>query len=280
MRRRRVMELTTLIGVPEKIVAWHREIIDTKTDREGQCWIWTGRLSADGYGTIQFAGTFTTAHRISYLLHKGNIPAGFVVRHCCPGGDKRHCVNPEHLTLGTRGDNNRDTAARGRRAPHTQARNVTRDQTDLVPALPTDRLIRRLASKGRLSRSVARRVGLPLDHVEAVLDADPVFDRARPLTKFEIRYWSKVVKSEACWTWAATMAGGYGRILVDGAMVGAHQISWRLHRGPIPAGKVVCHNCPCGDNPKCVNPKHLFIASQRENVLDRNRKRTRTERGD
>jgi HNH endonuclease len=52
----------------------------------------------------------------------------------------------------------------------------------------------------------------------------------------------------------------------------AHRFSWTLHRGPVPDGLCVLHNCPGGDNPTCVNPEHLWLGSNRDNIEDRERK--------
>lgn len=93
----------------------------TKYAKSEDCWLWTGGTYRHGYGMFglgRSTGKLRTnyAHRIAYVLAYGAIPAGYVVRHTC---DVPACVNPEHLILGTQGDNNRDTAKR-RRTPKTR----------------------------------------------------------------------------------------------------------------------------------------------------------------
>ncbi len=61
-------------------------------------------------------------------------------------------------------------------------------------------------------------------------------------------------------------AAGYGRVFMDGKQFYAHRLAWALHNGADPAGKVVRHTC---DNPPCVNPEHLVIGTQRDNVDDK-----------
>jgi hypothetical protein len=81
-----------------------------------------------------------------------------------------------------------------------------------------------------------------------------------------------------CWTWIgpimkATPANPrglpYGRFRFSGRAVLAHRLAWELRNGPIPAGMAVLHRC---DNPKCINPEHLFTGTQEANVADRNDK--------
>ena len=76
------------------------------------CWLWTGGTNERGYGIIGVtAYKGDKAHRVSWRIHRGDIPEGVNVLHRC---DVPACVNPEHLFLGTLRDNMRDCVAKGR----------------------------------------------------------------------------------------------------------------------------------------------------------------------
>ena len=81
------------------------------------------------------------------------------------------------------------------------------------------------------------------------------------------QFWSKVDKSGECWIWNGPKGGrNYGRVFINGRVRPAHQVAWELANGkPFPAGMLACHHC---DNPPCVNPDHIFVGTNIDNVLD------------
>ena len=83
----------------------------TKVVKSDDCWLWTAGHTPDGYGMVKVYGRHHGAHRVSWTLTNGPIPDGLAVLHRC---DNPPCCRPDHLFLGTLGDNNRDRASKGR----------------------------------------------------------------------------------------------------------------------------------------------------------------------
>jgi hypothetical protein len=89
-------------------------------------------------------------------------------------------------------------------------------------------------------------------------------NRQRFLSKF------KQGTPDECWEWiGSTDIENYGIVKWNKKRFRAHRISYELFKGEIPKGLCVCHSC---DNPKCVNPNHLWVGTIKENNTDRTQK--------
>lgn len=82
------------------------------------------------------------------------------------------------------------------------------------------------------------------------------------------KFWNKVVKTGTCWIWRGyKLKSGYGtvkRVRLHPRPLLAHRYAFYLYHGKFPDNNC-CHTC---DNPSCVNPNHLFDATQKDNVKD------------
>lgn len=137
-----------------------------KVEKSDGCWLWTSSTSGRGYGAFWANGGRIRAHRFSWELHNGSIPAGLWVLHHC---DTPACVRPEHLFLGDRRANMLDAAKKGRICTIGKSRTTHRVHGHPLTAANTHRnsLGHRSCQQCRHDRNAARpTLGVPHSRCE------------------------------------------------------------------------------------------------------------------
>jgi hypothetical protein len=130
------------------------ERLAARTDRLGDCWVWTGRTNNHGYGQMvvrdgdRYVLRYT--HRLAFEVAVRPLEPGEEVRHTC---DNPPCCNPAHLVAGTRDDNMRDMVERGRHGFALSPETVQR--------------IHEMTDAGTGGAEIARALGLPRGTVYA-----------------------------------------------------------------------------------------------------------------
>lgn len=95
---------------------------------------------------------------------------------------------------------------------------------------------------------------------------------------WDARFWAKVQKTDGCWLWTGHVTPeGYGRFSRQRRLVGPHRLSYEMVHGPIPDGMQVDHHHTCPKN--CVNPDHLRLATQKQNMENLNGATARSKSG-
>lgn len=100
---------------------------------------------------------------------------------------------------------------------------------------------------------------------------------SRPHTKESFKALTSI-DDNGCWNFNGPITNtGYGRVGYNGKVYSAHRLSYIMFVGPVENSKIfVCHKC---DNPRCVNPDHLFLGTAKDNVHDMIKKGRAGKRG-
>jgi hypothetical protein len=134
---------------------------------ETGCWVW-GRTTSSGYGCLTVERKSVRAHRLMYALSHGLDERELAeVCHDCPGGDNPRCINPEHLFLGTHGDNVRDMVAKGRHGGPPPAKHGVNNPSSKL-TLQEVATIRQCLQDGETQSAIATRFGVSQSQISNI----------------------------------------------------------------------------------------------------------------
>lgn len=245
----------------------------------GGCWEWTGKTLPNSYGQITIAKKHIYSHRVSFEIHRGQIPDGLHIDHLCRN---RTCCNPEHLEAVTC----RENIMRSPIAP--AAVNARKTQCDAGHEFTAENTGR--GGGGRYCRTCARKRSAPATPLliepgdvprpqisvlyGAPARAGAAFTTGNGwtylITESDMRrFWPKVDEqgSGGCWQWIAGVeSDGYGTFHLTSRPVkrqaSAYRFAYLALVGDVPDGYVLEHLCL---NRLCVNPAHIVPVTRRTN---------------
>lgn len=139
-----------------------KKALEKNIEKTNECWNWIGFIDSDGYGRVSSKYTkefhAQTQHRAAWIVYKGEIPKGKIVRHTC---NNRRCANPDHLKLGTLKENSRDMIKAKRQAFGSKNGNAKLDENDV-------RFIKKMLKKGKSCPLIAELFDVHFDAISRI----------------------------------------------------------------------------------------------------------------
>lgn len=238
-----------------------------------ECIVWTGPIRKDGYVSSSIKKRPTLAHTAAFLLKTKTtvIPDGLEVRHMC---DNRACIKPEHLILGTHGDNMEDKIKHGRASiiPVNVAREVKNSKG---VGTPKERALRYKVGVSTVYKIDTGKTHKWLAEKEEDDFKNKAPEKQKVATIYDTSWYDEASEyiqqridiKEYHWIWTGGCQYEYGTCHFKGTPYLAHRLAYfAFNHTTLPATIMVRHNCT---EKLCVNPDHLAQGTAKDNALDR-----------
>ena len=136
-------------NIDEKSIKRFFKFVQLPEDQENDCWVWTGATNKCGYGEFWYSKAKRSAHRFAYFLYNKSEDISLNNLYVCHTCDNPHCVNPNHLFLGTHNDNMVDKKNK-LRAPHDENNHFNKYTTDDLCSIIRDIVDHKITSRKEL----------------------------------------------------------------------------------------------------------------------------------